>query len=135
MSDKSNNILVEYLAVARKARGLTQRELADKIGTTQQEISKFEVGTHASQLDRYLKILSTLDYELVLRPRERDSDDVLEEDSKAEELRLAFDEKMSQVEKMGKEPDEYAPFEPEHTAKADKKDPKKKSKKKKKKKK
>ncbi|BBY60607.1 hypothetical protein MSAR_37430 [Mycolicibacterium sarraceniae] len=41
--------LGDVLAIARKARGLTQSELADMVGTTQPTIDRYEAGDRAPE--------------------------------------------------------------------------------------
>ncbi|MER6396363.1 helix-turn-helix domain-containing protein [Kitasatospora sp. NPDC059973] len=60
--------LVETLVVARKKRGLTQRDVADLMGTSQSTISEFErVGGDArySTLQRYARAVDARLYSLV----------------------------------------------------------------------
>ncbi len=69
------------VAEQRRARGLSQRELAQLTGTTQSAIARLEGGGRAPRLDTLLRVANALDCALVveLRPRttiERGSDDV-----------------------------------------------------------
>ncbi len=41
----------------RKSSGLTQTELAKQLGVTQQQYSRYEVGTNKITLEMFLKIL------------------------------------------------------------------------------
>ena len=41
----------------RKASGLSQQELASKLGITQQQYSRYETGTNKIFLEMFLKIL------------------------------------------------------------------------------
>ena len=61
------------LAALRKARGLSQKQLADKIGTSQQQISRLESpsyqGHSLSMLRRVVEALGgSLKVEIVLKP-------------------------------------------------------------------
>jgi predicted transcriptional regulator len=55
----------------RTARNLSQRELAELVGTTQSAIARLEAGGRPPRIDTLLKIAEALDCELTveLRPR------------------------------------------------------------------
>jgi len=57
------------LALARRGKGLTQRDLADKAGTTQAHVSRIENGLVDVQLSSLVDLARFLDLELVLAPR------------------------------------------------------------------
>jgi transcriptional regulator with XRE-family HTH domain len=63
--------LAARVAEQRRARGLSQRELADLCGTTQSAIARVERGARPPRLDTLLRIAGALDCELSveLRPR------------------------------------------------------------------
>jgi transcriptional regulator with XRE-family HTH domain len=63
--------LATRVADQRRARGLSQRELADLCGTTQSAIARVERGVRPPRLDTLLRIANALDCELdvELRPR------------------------------------------------------------------
>ncbi len=48
----------------RKSSGLTQTELAKKLGVTQQQYSRYEVGTNKITLEMFLKILTICNYQV-----------------------------------------------------------------------
>src|SRR5262245_24748599 len=48
----------------RTERKLTQKALAEKVGTSQQQIQRVEAGIHAIRLDFAAKVASALDVEL-----------------------------------------------------------------------
>lgn len=54
----------------RKARGLTQADLAQAQGVTQQAASAFERNPSAASVGRLLRTLSAMGVELVLREKE-----------------------------------------------------------------
>ena len=55
----------------RQARGLSQRELAELVGTTQSAIARLERGGRPPRIDTLLRIADALDCDLVvdLKPR------------------------------------------------------------------
>jgi HTH-type transcriptional regulator / antitoxin HipB len=61
--------LASVLRGVRAERGLTQQELADRIGLLQKAISAMEHTPGKSSVDRLFKLLSGLGVELVLRDR------------------------------------------------------------------
>ncbi len=65
--------IAERVAGQRKARGLSQTELAELTGTTQSAIARLESGGRPPRIDTLLRIAEALDCELVveLRPRTR----------------------------------------------------------------
>ena len=48
----------------RKSCGLTQTELAKKLGVTQQQYSRYEVGTNKITLEMFIRILDICNYQL-----------------------------------------------------------------------
>ena len=60
------------LAVRRAERGLSQRELANLVGTTQSAIARLESGGRPPRIDTLLRIADALECDLhvELRPRE-----------------------------------------------------------------
>jgi transcriptional regulator with XRE-family HTH domain len=63
--------LAAHVAEQRRARGLSQSELADLCATTQSAIARLERGLRPPRLDTLLRIANGLDCELIveLRPR------------------------------------------------------------------
>ena len=63
--------VAEKVAERRQANGLSQRELAELVGTTQSAIARLERGGRPPRIDTLLRIADALDCELVvdLRPR------------------------------------------------------------------
>src|SRR3954451_18736592 len=59
------------VAAQRQARGLSQKELAELVGTTQSAIARLESGGRPPRIDTLLRIAEALDCELIveLRPR------------------------------------------------------------------
>jgi transcriptional regulator with XRE-family HTH domain len=59
------------VAEQRQTRGLSQRELAGLVGTTQSAIARLESGGRPPRIDTLMRIANALDCELVveLRPR------------------------------------------------------------------
>lgn len=58
--------LIEKLVEARKAKDITQKELADLVGVSQQAISRLELEKHIPKMDTFIKILDGLDLELTI---------------------------------------------------------------------
>ena len=65
--------IAEEVAAQRKARQLSQAELAELTGTTQSAIARLEGGGRPPRIDTLLRIAEALDCELIveLRPRTR----------------------------------------------------------------
>jgi transcriptional regulator with XRE-family HTH domain len=63
--------IADQVAEQRKARGLSQRELADLCATTQSAIARLESGGRPPRIDTLLRVANALDCELdvQLRPR------------------------------------------------------------------
>ena len=63
--------IADKVAEQRMAKGLSQRELAELVGTTQSAIARLERGGRPPRIDTLLKIADALDCELVveLEPR------------------------------------------------------------------
>lgn len=63
----------EAIARERRARGLTQSQLAEKAALRQEAISKIESGNPATSFDRISRLLAALDLEFTLGPRTKGS--------------------------------------------------------------
>jgi ribosome-binding protein aMBF1 (putative translation factor) len=63
--------IAEQVTTQRRARGLSQAELASMCGTTQSAIARLESGGRPPRIDTLLRIADALDCNLVveLRPR------------------------------------------------------------------
>ncbi|MDP9491915.1 MAG: helix-turn-helix transcriptional regulator [Actinomycetota bacterium] len=63
--------IADQVAEQRKARGLSQKELADLCATTQSAIARLESGGRPPRIDTLLRVANALDCELdvQLRPR------------------------------------------------------------------
>jgi len=66
--------IADQVVARRTARNLSQRELAELVGTTQSAIARLEAGGRPPRIDTLLKIADALDCELAveLRPREEE---------------------------------------------------------------
>jgi transcriptional regulator with XRE-family HTH domain len=64
--------VADKVAEQRQAKGLSQRELAEMVGTTQSAIARLERGGRPPRIDTLLRIADALDCELVvdLKPRQ-----------------------------------------------------------------
>jgi transcriptional regulator with XRE-family HTH domain len=63
--------LAEQVAAQRRARGLSQRELAELCATTQSAVARIERGVRPPRIDTLLRVANALDCELVIRLRPR----------------------------------------------------------------
>jgi HTH-type transcriptional regulator/antitoxin HipB len=72
--------LGQALRAARKAKGLTQAELAARAGIWQRTVSNIETGTSGAKVDTIFDLLAALDLELRIVPRskmtQRDLEDI-----------------------------------------------------------
>lgn len=59
------------LRKARKAKGLTQQELANRAGIWQRTVSNIETGTSGAKLDTIFDLLAALDLEFHVVPRSK----------------------------------------------------------------
>lgn len=57
----------------RKSKGLTQTDIAKRLGITQQTIQQFESDLSACSLERFFKILSILEVSLILKDRKSEN--------------------------------------------------------------
>lgn len=65
--------IADRVVEQRRARGLSQKELAELTGTTQSAIARLEAGGRPPRIDTLLRIAEALDCDLAveLRPRTR----------------------------------------------------------------
>jgi transcriptional regulator with XRE-family HTH domain len=63
--------IAEQVAEQRRARGLSQQELAELTATTQSAIARLESGGRPPRIDTLLRIANALDCELEVRLRPR----------------------------------------------------------------
>jgi transcriptional regulator with XRE-family HTH domain len=63
--------IAEQVVAQRRARDLSQQELADLCGTTQSAIARFERGGRPPKIDTLLRMANALDCELVVEFRPR----------------------------------------------------------------
>jgi transcriptional regulator with XRE-family HTH domain len=66
--------IADRVAERRGELGLSQRQLADLVGTTQSAIARLESGGRPPRIDTLLRIAEALDCELVIELRARDGD-------------------------------------------------------------
>ena len=64
----------------RKRKGLNQTALGAPVGVDQTTVSKVEQGKPGTRLDTLFRLLSVLDLELVLQPKDLTSDKINQED-------------------------------------------------------
>lgn len=65
--------IAERVSEARLAKGLSQRELAERCGTTQSAIARLERGGRPPRIDTLLRIAEALDCELIVELRPHSS--------------------------------------------------------------
>lgn len=58
--------VAKIITDARKAKGMTQQELADAIGVKQSYIARVESGKHRIRLDKLEKIAHALDIKITI---------------------------------------------------------------------
>lgn len=58
--------LIDTIVEERKKKSMTQKELANITGISQQSISRLEREKHIPQMDTFMKILDGLDLELTI---------------------------------------------------------------------
>ncbi|BDW83590.1 hypothetical protein MACH24_30280 [Erythrobacter sp. Dej080120_24] len=73
---RSSKILGASIARARKAKGMTQVQLASKASTRQATISDLENGKGGTRVDIVLTILAILDLDIKLTARASDPTDI-----------------------------------------------------------
>jgi transcriptional regulator with XRE-family HTH domain len=68
--------IADQVAERRRARGLSQADLAELCGTTQSAIARLEAGGRPPRIDTLLRLANALDcdLEIELRPRTSPSD-------------------------------------------------------------
>lgn len=62
--------LKQHLRALRKARGLTQARLAQKLGVGQSRVADIEAHPGAMSVDQLFRVLAALDVQLVLRDKQ-----------------------------------------------------------------
>lgn len=62
--------LRQHLRALRKARGLTQSRLAQKLGVGQSRVADIEANPGAMSVDQLFRVLAALDVQLVLRDKQ-----------------------------------------------------------------
>ncbi|MCT4705386.1 helix-turn-helix domain-containing protein [Enterobacteriaceae bacterium H16N7] len=63
---KTLNQLRPLLVGFRKARGMTQKEVSEKLGVTQQTYARLEANPSASSIERLFRVFNVLGIEMVL---------------------------------------------------------------------
>lgn len=70
-STRTQGQLGAYLRRVRKAKGLTQTDLGDRISKRQATVSNLESSDGGATLETLFAVLAALDLELVVRPRRK----------------------------------------------------------------
>lgn len=66
----------DLIREARRRRGLTQGELAERVGTSQSAIARWEKGGTAPSMDATMRVLRTMDLDLDYQLVEFDDSDL-----------------------------------------------------------
>ncbi len=61
--------LIKAVVEMRKEKGISQKGLAEMVGVSQQEISRFESEKHIPKLTSFIRILDALDLEIRLEKK------------------------------------------------------------------
>jgi ribosome-binding protein aMBF1 (putative translation factor) len=64
--------IADQVAGRRLDKGLSQKDLAERCGTTQSAIARLEAGGRPPRIDTLLRIANALDCDLAVELRERD---------------------------------------------------------------
>ena len=67
----STQELAEYIRDCRKRQKLSQAEVGDRVGIKQATISSFENNPEGTKLETLFKLMSALDLELQVIPKEK----------------------------------------------------------------
>jgi HTH-type transcriptional regulator / antitoxin HipB len=67
----STQELAEYIRDRRKRQKLSQAEVGDRVGVKQATISSFENNPEGTKLETLFKLMSALDLELQVIPKEK----------------------------------------------------------------
>ncbi len=67
----STQELAEYIRDRRKRQKLSQAEVGDRVGIKQATISSFENNPEGTKLETLFKLISALDLELQIIPKEK----------------------------------------------------------------
>lgn len=60
--------LIETVRTAAEQGGLTQKQIAEKMGTKQSNVSKYLTGKRVPTLDTFVKLAGAVELEIVLQP-------------------------------------------------------------------
>lgn len=61
--------LIKRVVETRKEKGISQKTLAEMVGVSQQEISRFENEKHIPKLSSFIRILEALDMEIKIESK------------------------------------------------------------------
>jgi len=61
--------LKQHVRALRRVRGLTQQELASKLGVVQSRVAEIEANPAAMSVEQLFRLLAVLDVQLVLRDK------------------------------------------------------------------
>lgn len=84
MTERTRHLLGNDLVrEARRRAGLTQRELAEQVGTTQSAIARLETGRSSPSLETVLALVRACGLDLDVMLAERDYSDIWQADDRA----------------------------------------------------
>ena len=85
----------ELVREGRKRAGLSQRELADRAGTTQSAIARLEAGRTTPSLESVERLLRLCGFQLLVELAPYDDSDVVQAEAR---LRQSVDERIAEME-------------------------------------
>ena len=85
----------ELVREGRKRAGLTQKELADRAGTTQSAIARLEAGRTSPTLEAVERLLRLCGFQLIVELAPYDDSDVVQAEAR---LRQSVDERIAEME-------------------------------------
>jgi transcriptional regulator with XRE-family HTH domain len=85
----------ELVREGRKRAGLTQKQLADRAGTTQSAIARLEAGRTSPTLEAVERLLRLCGFQLIVELAPYDDSDVVQAEAR---LRQSVDERIAEME-------------------------------------
>jgi transcriptional regulator with XRE-family HTH domain len=85
----------ELVREGRRRAGLTQKQLADRAGTTQSAIARLEAGRTSPTLEAVERLLRLFGFQLIVELAPYDDSDVVQAEAR---LRQSVDERIAEME-------------------------------------